>query len=230
MGAGEVNYALGRLHAPDPRDRAFPMRSVLPSVPVPTYRYWPRMTILDQGPTGTCVAHAWLSLHQGSPIRFRADSAFDAFALYRKIVLVDEWPDNDGEALVAPEQMQFGTSVRAGAKACQALGWLSGYVWAQSLDDIVRHVALRGPIVFGTNFYRGMAYPDTHGRVTVSGPLEGGHGYVLDGVNIKNEVFRWPNSWGTGWGIKGYAWLTFKDVARLLAEDGEAAAPQEVKA
>jgi C1A family cysteine protease len=50
---------------------------------------------------------------------------------------------------------------------------------------------------------------------------------VIDGVNTKTELFRWPNSWGTRWARNGYAWLTFKDVERLLQEDGEAAAPTE---
>jgi hypothetical protein len=94
-----VNYGLGRLPAPDPQDAKYPMRAVLPREPLPAYRYWPRMSILDQEQTGTCVAHAWMSLHQGSPVRFKADAAFSAYDLYRRIVLQDEWAENDGTAM-----------------------------------------------------------------------------------------------------------------------------------
>jgi hypothetical protein len=222
-------YGLGRLPAPDQRDKLWPMRAVLPSEPLPLYRYWPRLSILDQGQTGTCVAQAWMSLHQGSPIRFKADPAFDAFALYRKIVLQDEWPENDGEATAPVEQLQSGTSVRAGAKACQALGWLSGYVWAQSLDDIVRHVALRGPVVMGTNWYASMFQPDRHGLLFIHGAVVGGHAWVIDGINRTFGAFRCRNSWGAAWGKHGQFWLALSQVERLLSEGGEASAPTEVK-
>jgi hypothetical protein len=220
-------YGLGRLPAPDQRDKLWPMRAVLPPEPLPLYRYWPRLSILDQGQTGTCVAHAWMSLHQGSPIRFKADPAFDAFALYRKIVLQDEWPENDGEATAPVEQMQSGTSVRAGAKACQALGWLSGYVWAQSLDDIVRHVALRGPVVVGFTAYESIFSPDAKGFVGISGRVVGGHAWVIDGINRTQGSVRCRNSWGRAYARGGLFWMTLENVERLLREDGEACAPSE---
>lgn len=220
---------LGRRAAPDARDAAFPMRLVLPDAPLPAYKYWPHNGILDQGRTGACVAFAWLSLRQGSPVRCKPDPALTGYDLYRKIVLEDEWTENDSEATATDiRQMQFGTSVRAGAKVLQAMGWLSGYVWTQSMEDIERHILLRGPVVVGTRFYRDMATLDAQGIVNATGPLEGGHAYVIDGANRRRGVVRWRNSWGLPFGIRGCAYMTYETLDRLLfREDGEACAPTE---
>jgi C1A family cysteine protease len=37
------------------------------------------------------------------------------------------------------------------------------------------------------------------------------------------------NSWGPGWGQNGRAWITFKDLDRLIKAEGEAAVAMEMK-
>jgi C1A family cysteine protease len=37
------------------------------------------------------------------------------------------------------------------------------------------------------------------------------------------------NSWGTGWGLKGRAYLTFETLDRLIKMEGEAAVATEIK-
>lgn len=53
---------LGRLHAPDRRDRGHLMAATLPAVAaeaLPDYRYWTPAPTLDQGAGSSCVGHAW---------------------------------------------------------------------------------------------------------------------------------------------------------------------------
>ena len=73
----------------------------------------------------------------------------------------------------------------------------------------------------GTNWYVGMFYPDKNGLIKISGGLAGGHAYVINGVDTKKQLFRIKNSWGRSWGISGTAYISFANMQRLIAEDGE---------
>ncbi len=84
-------------------------------------------------------------------------------------------------------------------------------------------------MVLGTNWYDSMFEPDDAGFIEPEGRLAGGHAWVIDGVNTRSRFFRMKNSWGRGWGNRGFALISFEAVARLLAEDGEACIAQEVK-
>jgi hypothetical protein len=226
-----VDHGLGRRHAPDPRDALHPMRAVVDAVdaPVPTYKYWPHKSILDQRETGTCVAHAWYSLWMGSPCRNPADPILTPYQFYRRVVSVDEWTDNDFEATAPDHQLQFGSSVRAGAKVALSLSWIErGYVWSDGVLTAARHVALIGPVVLGTNWTDGMSRPDARGIAHYTGSWRGGHAYVWDGVNFARGLARCRNSWGTSWGRKGTFWLSLEDIERLIQDDGECCAPKEI--
>jgi C1A family cysteine protease len=85
------------------------------------------------------------------------------------------------------------------------------------------------PVVVGLNWYSSMFHPNAAGLIKVDGSLAGGHAFLLDGVSADREYFRIKNSWGRSWGRKGFALISFKDVERLLAEDGEACLAVETK-
>jgi C1A family cysteine protease len=40
-----------------------------------------------------------------------------------------------------------------------------------------------------------------------AGDVVGGHALLLVGFDLEARVWRVRNSWGTGWGESGYAWL-----------------------
>jgi hypothetical protein len=42
--------------------------------------------------------------------------------------------------------------------------------------------------------------------------VDGGHAVCLCGYDDTNRAFRFKNSWGPGWGDKGYAWLSYDYV------------------
>jgi hypothetical protein len=198
-------------------------------------RHYRPATILNQGDTGTCVGHAWASRLGAAPIMQKDHP--HPFALYRKFILVDEWRDNDREAFGPDERLQFGTSIRAGAKVCQSLGFLVNYLWAESAEDVrAWHLANFGSVVLGVNWTASMMKTDTSGFIHYKGRIEGGHAIVTTGWNDRLryngklvQALCCQNSWGPGWGQQGRFWLLRDDLERLIADHGEACAPTEVR-
>src|SRR5688572_18696821 len=102
--------------ARDDRDNNFLMRAVLRPTGYPAHRYYSpgKMLPLDQGETGTCVAHAWTAFLATAPVK---TTKFDhPYVSYRGIIGMDEFPENDFEVTAPDDQLQFGTTIRAGAK------------------------------------------------------------------------------------------------------------------
>lgn len=238
-----ADYKLGRLPAPDPRDQRYPMRLMLDPLREQFFprglpdgaRHYRPGPILDQGNTGTCVAHGWTTRINSAPIMQQV--SLTPYNFYRRIVAVDEFSQNDFEANAPDSQLQFGTSVRAGAKVSQELGYLKNYLWAESVEDIRSwHLAGFGGLVMGTVWTSGMFETDSDGFVRVTGGIEGGHCYATTGWNDqlrrggrRVRALRCQQSWGDGWGQKGRFWILEDDVEKLRADDGEACAPVEQK-
>lgn len=213
---------LGRVPAPDNRDRAFPMSTVVAEAgedPGTTWRYWnPSAWWGDQGRTPHCVAYSWIHFVEDGPITRPStphggdDPIVDPRTLYDECQRNDTWPGEDYD----------GTSVRAGAKVLQRRGFIGEYRWAWDAGTVVDALLRVGPVVVGSWWYRDMFYPDEEGNLSVSGERAGGHAYVLNGVNTERGIVRVKNSWGRGWGKDGYGYLRIEDLDRLLSEQGEA--------
>lgn len=223
----------GRRVAPDARDANFPMRLMLDplraqffprGLPTGT-RHYQNGPVLDQGPTGTCVAHAWAGWSQGAPLMIKPTPEMQPFPLYDRIVQVDEWSDNDHDT-----ERQFGTSVRAGAKILAQEGHIKQYLWAESVEDIRSwHLAGFGTVVLGLTWYERMMATDKDGFARVGGGVVGGHAFKTTGWSDERNAARCRNSWGRGWGQNGQFWLSRADLEVLLADYGEACAAVEQK-
>lgn len=206
---------LGRIHAPDARDRRFaiePPRRLPSSL---TRRYWYANGWWgDQGRTSQCVGYSWAHWLEDGPVTHASETVpiLSPSIIYTRARTVDEWSGEDYD----------GTSVRAGAKVLKELGYVSEYRWAFTLEALIAALLMDGPVVFGTNWYEGMFFPDASGRVNLDGELSGGHAYLLNGINVKARTIRAKNSWGRSWGREGHFTLTFEQVERLLGEEGEA--------
>jgi hypothetical protein len=160
------------------------------------------------------------------------------FELYRRFIMVDEWRQNDREVNLPDDQLQFGTSVRAGAKVCQSLGLLESYLWAKNAEDVrAWHLAGFGTVVLGVNWTDAMVKPDSDGFISYNGRPDGsGHCVVTTGWNDRVRhngkpvrAGRIQNSWGPRWGQLGRCWIEMEDLERLIADQGEACAPTEVR-
>lgn len=217
---------LGRLHLPDERDEEYPIRPMLAGAPDRTWRYWwANGWWGDQGPTPRCVAFAWLHKVADGPRTTRltpsvdTTPAMDPRGLYCTAQTLDPW---DGDCT---RPLYDGTSVRAGAKALVAAGVIEGYRWAWDADTVVAALLALGPVVVGTTWTEGMSRPDERGVLHPTGRVQGGHAYVLNGVNTRTGMVRCKNSWGRSWGDAGAAWLSIDDLGDLLADRGEACLP-----
>ena len=206
-------------------------------LPVGT-RHYLQGPVLDQGSTGTCVAHGWAGWSYGAPLMTKPTAFPKPFDLYRSIVKVDEWEDNDHEASAADNDLQLGTSVRAGAKVLQARGHIQQYLWAESVEDVRSwHLANFGGVVLGVNWTSAMFKTDADGFIRYTGSLEGGHCIKTTGWSDDKKASFSPsrgavrilNSWGRTWGESGRAWITRDDLERLIADQGEACAAIERK-
>jgi hypothetical protein len=217
---------LGRRISHDKRDLGFLLSARLPrKAALPPSKLWAiSSTHLDQGNTGTCVGHGWRNFLRCAPVRTSAahPSAYD---VYRSAVLLDPWKDNDDESRLrdGDPALDSGTTVRAGAKAVAAMGELTSYVWAFSLQPAIEWLLTRGPLVVGVNWYDSMFEPDASGHVSLApgARVEGGHCFLVRGANQTKALATCTNSWGNTWGRGGDFTLSFKDLERLILEDGE---------
>lgn len=218
-----MNYGrLGRKYSLDQEDEKYQIRGLLSAqaeAPKP-YAYWHGSMFLDQGFTSQCVEYSWHHYVQAGTIRPRQRYPYWVIGEpYSRMQDVDEWPGNDYD----------GTSVRAGAKVMQEMGYIDSYLWAWDLETVIDAVTSTGPVVMGTNWYRSMFTPDAGGRVKAEGPIDGGHAWLIDGANRKTGMARAKNSWSRSWGKKGRFWVPFEVLEKLIREDGEACLAVEVQ-
>lgn len=183
----------------------------------------PKNLPLNQGSEGACVGFGWSAQLAVGPILNPADNTY-ARQFY-----------TDAQAIDATEGRSFtdGATVLAGAKVAQKRGLITGYKWAFGIQDVIDSLVAKGPVVLGLNWYDGMYETAAEGRVSVNGPLVGGHcilasGYIMNHPQWGGNWIRWTNSWGPAYGVQGNGFIREMDLAALLQQDGEAVIADEV--
>lgn len=216
----------GRVPHFDPRNNDYRIRALAAPAPIAiTSRYWNASALwLDQGNTSACTAYSLLHYMADGPVTHRgANPLAAADAVYRLIQSIDRAEGRDyGE--------DGGGTMLAQSKAAVSVGWYGEYRWGYTLDELVRAVLTVGPVLMGTNWYQGQMDTDSAGRVHVTGSVVGGHAWVINGVNTLKETARLKNSWSRDWGVNGHATISFRDLNRLISEDGEVVLARELPA
>lgn len=212
----------------DERSRQYGIREVIRrGTTVPRPVLWQEGVALDQGSEGACVGFAWMgealaepAMPEPQPMVAAANRR--AISYYKMAQKLDDFPGED----------YSGTSVLAGAKVMKREGWIEGYRWCFSIDEVRDAVIKEGPVVIGIPWFESMYETDSNGLVRIHGQLVGGHAIFLTGyvpnMSIAGQtldVFRWRNSWGTSYGLGGSAFISYQDLAELLSQQGEACVP-----
>ncbi len=222
---------LGRTYIEDERDKKYLINNHLhlliqsknnltnPRLKI-TSKYWDDNGWWgDQKNTPHCVGYSWAHWVDDGPIKHLGQKPFvNPTIIYENAQKLDQWPGEN----------YAGTSVRGGVKYLQKIGRVKNYYWAYDVNTLITTVLNIGPVVVGTNWYKGMFYPDKNGLIKISGQIMGGHAYVINGVDIVKKQFRLKNSWGRKWGKSGSAFISFNDMSKLISEYGEICLATEI--
>lgn len=185
-------------------------------------RYWvPGTVVTDQGTEGACVGHGVTNEAIASPVR-RNDGGMGRWAniannvaatVYRDAQRIDEW---EGE-------QYSGTSVRAGMLVGRSLGWYEGFRWAFNMGELRAALDL-GPVVIGVEWREQMYATEPGGSVSIGGSVVGGHCLLITGYspnwNRRGPHYRWRNSWGLGYGIRGNGYISPDRLNTVLFQAG----------
>lgn len=216
-------YGLGRDIKWDYRnsDHLLPKKSVPRGV---RERMWFGGPVLNQGETPMCVGYSGWGWLRGGPDINIPD--FTPEQLYHWAQQKDQWDGEDYE----------GSSTLGLMQVLLDAGYIKGYKWALDTDVLISWILTTGPIIVGTNWYDQMFTPRSKdGFLIVDGEVIGGHEWRILGINLDKKcpdgtkgAGRMVNTWGNSWGQSGRAWISFKDIQRLLSDGGEAVTPTEV--
>lgn len=209
-------YALGREHSVDVRDLNYLIKDRLPQAvvqPTKTSQYWAdNVWNGNQGNTPMCVGYAWAHYIEDAPVLHSGiHPVVSPIAIYNGAQKLDPWANIP----------HAGSTIRAGAQYLLNNKKIKSYLWAYDVTTLANTVLNVGPVVVGTNWYYNMFFPDKNGLIKVGGYLAGGHAYDINGVDTNAKLFRIKNSWGTTWGIGGHAYISFTDMDKLIAQNGE---------
>lgn len=188
--------------------------------------------ILDQGQEGSCTGFGLAAtvnfLHSNRGARRSASELVSPYMLYSLAKRYDEWPGEKYE----------GSSIRGGMKGWLRHGVCSAKLWTASKRDAeitggimkdalqrplgayyrVRHLHLNhmhaalnetGILYVSSDVHSGWDNTDSKGRIPWSDEKSGGHAYAI--VGYDEHGFWIQNSWGTDWGVGGFAHLSYDD-------------------
>lgn len=203
----------------DERSRNYPIRATVKIKKRRSYT-WRCGVFLDQGAEGACVGFGIAHELAARPSEVQQlTHRFAKETVYWEAQKIDPWP---GGAYPGASPRYEGTSVLAGVKTAQKKGYFDAYYWAFGMDDLAMGVGYRGPAVLGLTWMEGMRDTDENGFIHATGGIVGGHCILCRAINVKEKYFLLRNSWGRHWGMKGDCKVSFSDMPKLLADNGEA--------
>lgn len=212
---------LDRLESFDEESRQFPISSTLDKKKKERSHTWRCNSWLDQKNEGACCGFGICHELAARPSEVQGlTNDYARTKIYWEAQKIDPW---DGGAYPGANPRYEGTSVLAGIKVAQKLGWFDEYRWAFTFKDLILGVGYNGPAVLGIKWYNDMYRPDRNGFITPTGGVAGGHCIIANSVDVKKRIFTLHNSWGKNWGINGECHITFDDMEKLIKDRGEVA-------
>ena len=210
---------LGYIPEPDTRNFGYLMYAA-PYTPKIKKRLW-TCPQFDQGATPRCVAYAIGHELAATPVAVKGITDSFLYSLYCEAQKIDPWV---GSECGNNPPKYGGTSLLAGIKTAQNLGFFKEYRWAYNVETLALGIAMNGPAVLGIRWYAGMTTPDSKGFISRTGALQGGHAILAIGVDYPNQFFTFRNSWGPDYGDNGNCYVPFKVMEELYKnQEAEAA-------
>ncbi len=81
-------------------------------------------------------------------------------------------------------------------------------------EEIIRYLKEGHPVVMGLSVYDS-SFGGQGGLFTVGTNILGGHAVCVVGYSEGKQLFKVANSWGVGWGDKGFGYIAKRDLNQL---------------
>jgi C1A family cysteine protease len=230
---------------PDQRDRVYaaPQR-VLGALPPNVDLRSACPPVVDQGELGSCTANAIAGALEFDQMKQEQDDVFapSRLFIYYNERVIEHTVDEDAGAMIrdgiksvskdgAPHESLWPYVISKFKTKPSAAAYKDGKKHTavlyqrltQSLEQFKACLASGYPFVFGFSVYESFESDAVakNGKVPLPKPKEkqlGGHAVLAVGYDDAQKRFIVRNSWGTGWGLKGYFtipydYLTNPDLA-----------------
>lgn len=236
---GAGHFSLGRHVNHDPQSRRYPFRAAAATLAAVYHER--HVPIFDQGQLGSCTGNAGLGIlatgpywndlsvgQQGGGLaggRYTWDED-GAKQLYSDVTADDDFPGQWPPSDTGSDGLSVG-------KELVKRGVILGY---QHTFDLTSALAAlqQFPLLVGTVWTDRMFYPDALGRIGISGPVDGGHewivdefvppGYISRGGSVLSTIeacIGGTTSWSAAFGVAGRFYLTTTNFGKLLKQDGD---------
>lgn len=183
------------------------------------YRMRRKYVWLDQGQTSACTGFGAAAVLSMSPYRKSPITNAIGQQIYAGAKRWDEWAGENYDGSSALGAMSF---------LLHRSTYLREYWHCLKPTELAHAVSLRTAVEVGTDWLSGMWEPDSNGYVHATGTNEGGHAYAIAGVDPVRHRYRIDNSWGSGWGRGGSAYIAMDELHDLVFNrNGEAIMPRK---
>jgi hypothetical protein len=171
---------------------------------------------LDQCETPHCCGFSMANFGINEPINTKYTNE-DGHKFYYLCKIKDGEP-----------RAENGSDIRTVAKVLVDNKIIEGYAFAKTIEEVKWWLLNKGCMIVGTDWYEGMTNLDSSNICLLTGKIEGGHAYLLTEYT-ENNLIGIQNSWGSGWGNNGKAYIKASDFEKLLTRwGGEALAAVEI--
>ena len=171
--------------------------------------------------------------------KYKRDKEFDLSEqwVYHSCKKIDPWPDQEGTSIrcamkvlhkigVPTEKAWPYSDVTVGEPkswAHMVARWsmIKSYERVRDLVELKTALYETGPLVIGILCFRGIFEVGSKGKVPMPKKGErhlGGHAVCAVGYDNNTGLVKFKNSWGTGWGQKGYGYIPFQYVAKYAID------------
>lgn len=214
--------------------RDIPMGLVLPPIPLPAkINYTKNMTrVRDQGDEGTCVAFASVTgvKEYQDTKEYGKSIELSPRYLYNLCKKNDGAPDTEGTypRVAMKMLLKYGTSPenfwpykphqtdkpKSGASKAAIKYRIKAYARLKTALEMKRSLVINGPFLAGVDVYDSWFAKDVDRTGIIpmpkkSGQYQGGHAICITGYDDSKKLLKFKNSWGGGWGDKGYGYLSY---------------------